>query len=520
MANKMRAQVVKAEAVSATTKQMYEDPFESMYENDGILAPPYNVKELKKIAEYSSILQQCVEAMTTNIACFGLTPEYSFDYRGAKPEIQKKADVEWERLRFFLKYLNFEETPETIISWALADREKTGNGYLEVLRNGKGEPASIIYLDCEDVRITKYTDPVEVSFCVMKDNEHKRIHTEKLFRRFVQIRGNRKIFFKEYADPRYMDATTGEFTDTHNGENEATEIIHLKIGPDAYGKPRYLGNIISLYGARKAEELNFYYFKQGRHVPAAIVVENGQLTEDSYNKVQEYMNDIQGVQNSHKFLLLEAEGIDQEKMRGEEEITPVKVQIKSLAEMLQQDALFLEYDSKTRDKLRSSFRLPPLYTGESQDYNKSTAETAKQVTEEQVFCPQRNVVAGKLTTMFCQSLELHYVSIAFKGPTSSDPIEKAKALTPIVAAGSVVPNDLRDLAAEILGKELEPLTYDGADEKPFQLIVGVNKMPVNSDGNHTQFIAKSTDKELINFLKDTRDAMEEMRDVLKEVKKQ
>ncbi len=87
----------------------------------------------------------------------------------------------------------------------------------------------------------------------------------------------------------------------------------------------------------------------------------------------------------------------------------------------------MEYDTKTRDKLRSAFRLPPLYTGESQDYNKSTAQTAKQVTEEQVFVPQRNVVAGKLTTLFCQALDIHYVSISLKGPTSSDPLEKGES---------------------------------------------------------------------------------------------
>ena len=38
-----------------------------------------------------------------------------------------------------------------------------------------------------------------------------------------------------------------------------------------------------------------------------------------------------------------------------------------------------------RDKIRSAFRLHPIYTGESQDYTRATADTARQVTEEQVF---------------------------------------------------------------------------------------------------------------------------------------
>ena len=78
------------------------------------------------------------------------------------------------------------------------------------------------------------------------------------------------------------------------------------------------------------------------------------------------MNDLEGTENAHKFLLLEVEGIPTEKgITGEEDVSSVKVDIKSLGEILQQDALFLEYDEKSRSKLRSAFRLPPLYTGEA-----------------------------------------------------------------------------------------------------------------------------------------------------------
>ncbi|MED3353093.1 phage portal protein, partial [Bacillus thuringiensis] len=66
--SQVRAKVVKVEGTSSTTKQIYDDAFSGMYDTDGIIPPPHNIKELKNIAEYSSILQQCVEAMTTNIA--------------------------------------------------------------------------------------------------------------------------------------------------------------------------------------------------------------------------------------------------------------------------------------------------------------------------------------------------------------------------------------------------------------------------------------------------------------------
>lgn len=110
-----------------------------------------------------------------------------------------------------------------------------------------------------------------------------------------------------------MDMRTGEYVKTLSEEYRANEVIHLKIGSGTYGIPRWVGNIVNLYGARKAEELNFMYFKQGRHVPAAITVENGMLSETSYKELHDYMNDLEGVENAHKFLLIEAEGIAKEK---------------------------------------------------------------------------------------------------------------------------------------------------------------------------------------------------------------
>lgn len=91
------------------------------------------------------------------------------------------------------------------------------------------------------------------------------------------------------------------------------------------------------------------------------------------------------------------------------------MEIKSLAEILQDDALFLEYDDKSRNKLRSAFRLPPLYTGEAQEYNKATADTARKITEEQVFQPERKTLINKLNTLFLPELGLHDVQLTLKG---------------------------------------------------------------------------------------------------------
>ncbi|MBW4850930.1 MAG: phage portal protein [Bacillaceae bacterium] len=502
----VRATVMKA-SVSETTKQIYDDGFN--YDADDVIEPPYNIKELKQMAEYSTILQQCIDAYKTNILGFGLGIEYTFDFNAENAPKEKKAaaEKEWTQLEEFARYMNYDESAEVVLGYLIEDREKTGNGFVEVLRDGTGKPAGIEYLDAQYLRVCKLSDPVEVDFRYTENGQVKSLKRKKRFRKYVQKNNTKKVFFKEYGDPRTMNSATGEYSEKTPPELVASEVIHFKIGSGTYGVPRWIGNIVNMYGARKAEELNYLYFKQGRHVPAAITVENGMLSESSYEQLQEYMNGIEGSDNAHKFLLLEVEGIPKkDELSNDEEPANVKVDIKSLAEILQEDALFLEYDEKTRNKIRSSFRLPPIYTGESQDYNKATADTARKTTEEQVFQPERMIITGKLNTLFLPDLNLWHVRLILNGPDFRDPLEIAKVLTPFIQAGAVSPNDLRDLAGRILGKTLE----EWPEEEYHRPIEAKPKASTSLLDTVLQKSAGSQE-DLIHLLKDVRDELEEIR---------
>lgn len=504
---KMKVKVIKAEAPSSTSKQIYDDPFKGQYSGE-IIAPPYNLKELKLIGEYSTIIQQCIEAYKTNILGFGFQPKYRFDYNAESTTegLKKKADEEWTRLEEFTRYLNYDEEAEIILGYALDDREKMGNGYVEVLRDSLNRPAGMEYVDGQFIRVCVRTVPEEVDYKLIENGAVKNIKRWRTFRKYVQEVNGKKVWFKEYGDPRVMNLTNGKFDDSTPEHLQATELIHFKIGSGTYGIPRWIGHIVNVYGTRKAEELNYLYFKQGRHTPAAIVVENGMLSDDSVSQLQEYMSGIEGVDNAHKFLLLEAEGVAVEDTHGDEKVTPVKVQIKSLAEILQQDALFLEYDTKSRDKLRSAFRLPPLYTGESQDYNKATADTARKITEEQVFKPERKNITGKLNTLFLNDLDIFMVMLSLKGPNFGDPLETAKVLTPFINAGAAAPNDLRDLLGQVLGKDLEMFSEEY--NVPLQVLMR-NNTPAQP--TLPAALQKSSNTDLVNILKDLRDVLEEMK---------
>lgn len=501
----VRARVVKS-SVSPTTKQIYKDDFEGLYGAD-VLEPPYNLTELKLMGEYSSILQQCIDAYKTNIVGFGIESEYKLDINSDEVEgsIKEQAEKENTRLGEFVRYLNLDESPELILGYVIDDREKTGNGYIEIIRDGKGLPVGIEYVDAQHMRVCKKTVPEEVEYKILENGVEKKVKRWKRFRRYVQMIDQEKVYFKEYGDPRVMNLRTGKFDESTPENLQATEIYHFKIGSGTYGKPRWLGNLISLYGARKAEELNLMYFTNGRHIPAAITVSNGQLDDMSYENLQAYMNDLSGTENAHKFLLLEVQGIAEEKMtNGDEKITPAKVEIKSLAEVLQQDALFLEYDENTRQKIRSSFRLPPLYTGEAQEFSRATADTARKVTEEQVFQPERKTLARILNTLFLEPLGFSYVKLSIKGADFHDPIEIAKVLGPFIQAHAVAPNDLRPLLGQVLGKKVEFLP----EEYDLPMTAGQNQ--TSSNGLLDIFKSADQQESLIDLLKDMRDVLESM----------
>lgn len=461
------------------------------------------MSELKKITEYSSIMQQCIDAYKRNIVDFGFTAEYRIDITSddVDQETKNEAKKEHSKLSEFIRYLSLHSSPEEVMGHVIEDREKTGNGFFEVIRDGSGTPCEIEYADAEFMRATKKTKPTEVEYIITRDGKPETVKKQRKFRRYVQQVGTKKVWFKEFGDPREMNAETGEYNEKVPEDKRATEIYHLKIGSGAYGVPRWIGNIVNVYGARKAEELNLFYFVNGRHMPAAITVTNGMLDDESFKAIQNYMDGAKGVENAHQFLLLEASGTTVETdAHGTEKHIPAKVEIKSLAEMLQQDALFLDYDDKTRSKVRSSFRLTPLYVGEAQEFSRATAGTSRQITEEQVFGPERRMLSRALNNLFLGPLELKHVRLAIKGPELHGADEIATILAPFISAGAVAPNDLRELLSKLLNKKLDMLPEEF--NIPLQILL---REPSTALAN-----IQKNDDGLLDILKDLRDVLEEM----------
>ena len=507
---KQQVRIKKIDGSSISRSKQIDDIFSDFYTQGFIIQPEMNIEALARITENSDILQVCIEAYKTNIVGFGYNLDYNFDYKEEKSK-NKAADEDWSKYELFLKYCNFDERFTGVLKKFIDDRERLGYATMECIADETGEISEIQHIAAHTVRLCKESDPIEVEEIITdsKGNERK-IKRWKKFKKFIQMVGSKQVYFKELGDPRKLNRITGEYVKEGqeiNIDDEANSIIfdNIYCPYTPYGLPRYIGVLVKMMGSRSADELNFKYFDEGRHIPLAVVVENGQLTQDSVD----LLSQSKGSNAQHKYLILEAEPFtDEDGINLDEKKSNVKIRFEKLAEIMQDDALFLEYLEDNRDAVRSSFRIAPIYTGDTQDYNKATAETAKQITEEQTFEPAREDLADLLNKKLMKELDIRYVELKFKGPKITDDTEIAKALAPYIAAGVPTPNMLLDSLGKLLGKEFEPLKEEWSDVPLQVYLANKNNMskPMFDENNP---ISKAYNiQDVINPLKELQKTIE------------
>lgn len=421
------------------------------------LTPVLDMHGLKELEQQSSILPQCIRAYKNNIAGFGIGVRYKEDIEET-PEMA----AEYTRMEEIIELLNFDEDTKEVFEDLVEARETYGIGYLEVIRNIGGEVVQIEFIrDTPTVEKSRQLEPYIDTTFFHKGVERTR---RKKFRRYRQTVGGQTVYFREFGDPRVMNKETGEYAkegETVELDKQANEIMEFAIGTMPYGEVRWIGQILGVDGSRRAEDLNNNYFKNGRHTPLMIVVKGGTLTDDSFKKLTDYMNGIKGKAGQHAFIVLETEAVDNQ--AGFDDSQKPDIEIKDLASILQKDELFQEYLDNNRRRVQSSFQLPDLYVGYTTDFNRATAQTAQEVTEKQVFQPERKSLAWAINNRLLNGYNFQYVEAYFKEPDLSNPDDLFKILTVCNNAGGVTPNKAKEVAYTMLGDNFEPFEGEWAD---------------------------------------------------------
>lgn len=363
-----------------------EDDFHNFYSpqtNAGplIIEPPFNPSTLIALVTRNNVLSQCVDAMVVNVDGTGFTIEPT------DPE-KKGNEKEKDKLEGFFN--------EPFPMWGFIeyrrqlrrDLESTGNGYLEVLRNLGGEIIFVRYMEAKMMRLVKLDEPVEVDVELDRNGEKVKAKIWTRERRYVQKIGTQMIFFKEFGASRNLNRETGywEGDEKLPPEKLASEVLHFTLSRDAstpYGIPRWVNQLPSVLGSRKAEEFNLDFFDAGGIPPAAIFIQGGALAAEVTEQLRTYF----GPKNKdpHRVAVVEVQSTS----GTIDSPGSVQVKVERFGDSKAGDALFQNYDAKCEEHVRVAFRLPPLFIGRAQDYNFATAMTSYMVTELQVFQPER-----------------------------------------------------------------------------------------------------------------------------------
>lgn len=412
------------------------------------ISHPVDMRGLKELVDDSTILPQCIRAYKNNIAGFGLSVHYTSDYKEETAEMK----AEWTRLEEVINLLNMDIMTKEVFENVIRDRETYGIAYCEVIRDFSGDVVQLEFIvDTPSIDMTYPLEPyMDIDYFYMG----KTVTRKKKFRKFRQSIAGKTVYFKEFGDPRIMDKRNGTYLEEGEElveyDNQANEIIEFRIGSMPYGEVRWIGQVLTVDGNRRAEVLNNNYFREGRHTPLMIVVKGGTLSDESFDKLKSYMAEIKGENGQHAFVVLETESNENATaMDGEKQ---ADIEIKDLASILQKDELFQEYQENGRKKTQSAFLLPDLYVGYTTDFNRATAQTAMEVTEKQVFQPERTSLAWTVNNRLLNGYQFQYVEVKFNDPDITNPDDIQKILNITERAGGLTPNLAKEVTYSTLGK--------------------------------------------------------------------
>lgn len=271
------------------------------------------------------------------------------------------------------------------------DLEQTGNAYIEVLRNAAGDVRFLRSLEAQTVRLVKLDAPVMVDKAVasLDGDKDETVSMWVRERRFAQMVSNKKVYFSEFGASRKVERLTGRWVIDERKTPPDTlgnEVIHLIVDRDGktpYGVPRWINNLPSVLGSRKAEEFNLEFFDAGGLPPAIILIAGGAMTTTVKEQLLAHMAGRS--RSKHRAAVVEVQSVSGDVDKA----SRVDIKVERFGDAKQGDAMFMKYDVACEEHVRIAFRLPPLFVGRSGDYSFATASVSYMIAEEQVFAPER-----------------------------------------------------------------------------------------------------------------------------------
>ena len=512
-----------------------EDPFAQSYDADRLIQPPFSLLTLATMPEQNTELGPSLDAMQVNIEKMGnrILPRPGVIPKN-ESEIPDSVKLEIDTaINFFDNAVLDEEVGSLseLRSRLRRDLETTGNAYLEIIPSASDptKPAGLEHIPSWMVRLRKQDEELteyDVKRAVRVDQSSWRIDefpTSKRFRRYAHIQEStdKKVWFKEWGDPRSISRETGEVVDGLVPEKQAHEMLHFKLySPRSpYGLPRWIGHLFAIYGSRAAEEINYVTFDNNQIPALMLMATNVAVTQGSIDRMKEFVEErVQGNKNHSTIVMVEAEPVGE----GMRDPGAMKLELKPLTEYQHTDALFKEYIQMNNDMVRRAFRLPPIFVGRAEDYNRAVAEASRKLAEEQIFAPERDALDTKFTQTILARLGLPHVVFKSNTPNVTDNFELTQLLATAERSGGLTPRISRHVVEDITSTELGepdpsinpdvPFTYTMQERKLGAMVgsqeespEGANPSDVFPDGDAGGTNFEDMRDSLVTILRSERD---------------
>lgn len=443
--------------------QEERDTFEGNYKKSGLITPPYKFTNLYTIAEESDALQKNGTAVVTNVTGFG----YDLNFLGDdhKEKESKEARFQELKIRNFFDEINEDECFLEVLDNIGKDIEYVGNAAIEIADNLSGEPGTCYHLPISTMRMTAREDtPYVVQVPMMREGELTNVRVKKYFRKYAQktSKKGKMVWFKEYGDPRTMDWRDGKYKEGIKDEHKASSVIWFKLqfGNNAYGIPRWMGAVLEVLGRRLAQFINYDLFDNQGIPPILITISNGVLTQESWNDLQAFFNSCRSHENFNRVAVLES----MPDTGGLEEKGNAKIEIKNMSDARADDVLFEKYLEYTEAAIRRIYRIPPIYTGGTEEFTRATALASIMVAEQNLFTPMRTFYTRIVNRLLVhRGLKCRLWEVVLRGPRVASSDEITKGVSTFTEAGALSINNAIDLANRAFGTTISKRTEPWAE---------------------------------------------------------
>jgi PBSX family phage portal protein len=413
------------------------DGFAEIYSTDELVQPLYNIEALARLLEVNPYHYRCCKTKARDTAGLGweLVPS---------PRLKDGTQASEDQKRFAEEFFSSQWPPvSTIFDKMMVDYEAIGDGYLELVRLGNLYDSAFVKM----VHVPGHT---------------MRIHRDG--KRFCQIRGTKKVWFKAAGVEEDVDWTDGSVhpAGSLDPSKRATEILHLSnytSRSDYYGTPDILPSLGAVQGHLSQRDYNIKFF-ENFGIPAYAVYVSGDydLGEQDENgefeiikTIRQYFDRVQKEPHSALFFAVPSAGGEQVNV----EIKPLAVDVK--------EASFRLFRKDNRDEVLSVHGVPPYRAGiaEEGSLGGSSAKESTQIYKDSVIKPRQELIEGHVNKFILEGLEVTDWVFQLIEVDTSDEAHDLEVLGKVFDCGGASPNDFIRYFGARFG--IEPIEHPAMD---------------------------------------------------------